>query len=185
MNRTIFRHRQATGFFGLVAAAVLLVATASLAQAQQADMPSFGRLRRATGNWSNSTNWSTTGQVPVNGVNTVIDNGGTANIDATDGQLQAGYAVLGHTCHGTGTVNWHRHPGPDRRRRLSHDGPYLRVAPRPGSWILHPIRWVVMPYTQYNSPTGSSQQLQVGGQPASFGAVHPERRLEVNDVFVA
>ena len=44
MSRTIFRHRQTTGFFSLIAAA-LFVGTASLAQAQNWNVP-IGQLVR-------------------------------------------------------------------------------------------------------------------------------------------
>ena len=84
MNRNRLRNRQATGFFGLIAAAAFLAGTASLAQAQAR---LFGTLLdrptgpRATGPPSPATQYAEFG-TSVGG--TVINNGGTATIAYPD-----------------------------------------------------------------------------------------------------
>ena len=76
-----------SSYFVGLAVAVLLVGTASLAQAQSYwNVPS--------GNWSAAGNWNPTG-VPASTGSAVIDNNGTATIDNTDGIVNVGNLTMG------------------------------------------------------------------------------------------
>ena len=78
MNGNILRHRQAAGLLGL-AAAVLLVGTASLAQAQGNANWSWNV---TTGDFTVSSNWNTNNSSYSYVLGSVIDNGGTATVAA-------------------------------------------------------------------------------------------------------
>ena len=125
MSRTIFRRFQATGFFGLIAAA-LLAGTASLAQAQSA-------WQVQSGNWSTASNWSNGLDYGGGGATFVIDNGGTATIDITSTGLVGGYQISVGSLTGTGTVNM-------SGGTLTNPGNYQELRRRVGHRILHPIR---------------------------------------------
>ena len=78
-----------SGIFAGLAVVVLLVATASLAQAQNT-----WNWAASSGHWSVSGNWNPNG-VPAAGDTATIDNNGTVIIDATDGTANLSILNMG------------------------------------------------------------------------------------------
>ena len=104
MSQFLFGHHKAGPFIGLMAAAIF-VAAASLAQAQ--GQYNWNVAPPATGDWTNSANWTSNPWTIGGDPGMVIENGGTANVvtgDVATDLTGNGYTYIG-TPNGNGWVN--------------------------------------------------------------------------------
>ena len=176
--------------FAGLAAAVLLVATASLALAQGAAYQGYWALPAGTaGSWSVGSNWNSTdvNSNPTTGVPwaiAYIDNGGTATIGATDGTVtlasEAGsLALTVGDANGSGWLN----VGTDG---TLGPGATFNIVEQIGtaeSGIVTQTGGIHCPYTFYNG--GSYNSLALGTNSGAYGEYDLSGgSLGVNVVFL-